>query len=272
MSWVRFHACCRRSLARHEDDLGETLSYFNSMHDVDLIGWPPAPDSLPARLMKALANLEREERSSALRIYASLDLDDLARGPAGLIRSVVYLLVLSLCLTVMVSVFTFYVMPSMIAFHDSTLSTVPEFSRELAGAMPLVMIAVSLLSIGSVAAALKLNSALRGIGAASDYGWLGWLLPRRFREQHVRLEDLVCLPIPGFGSEGTRRRLSAWLEHRCLGDELPGLIRVQSARLEAEARSFAMVLFGVLAATILACISTFLVGMYLPIFKMGTAL
>lgn len=223
--------------------------------------------------MQGLARLGPDQRSDALRIYAKMDLDDLAQAPTSIIGASGYLILLSLCLLLMVSVYSQFVIPNLIGFHESAQAVVPPLSLAVSRASPLILWGVTLLGVYLLASAwaLRRMAALRSVGAGP---WsVPWLLPQGLRARHTRLLDLISSPAPELCSEPMQQRLRSWLaEGQSIEDELPGLVRAQSAELAQAARRFLGVLGGVLAVTAIACVVTFVLGMYLPFFHLGVPL
>lgn len=57
-----------------------------------------------------------------------------------------------------------------------------------------------------------------------------------------------------------------------LSEELPAILRLQSQGLQRLAESFSVGLLIVLAVAVVTSIATFLIAIYLPIFRMGSSL
>lgn len=273
MSWERFHASCRRHLQAPERAFDDTLDYFRSTRDSDLLGWPASRGSLPDQLMQGLSGMDAEARIVALKTYARMDLDVLVRPPTGVLRTSAYLLLLSLVLVAMVSTFNLFVMPSLQAFSQMNAGVMPESSLQIARWMPLLLIGVVVLAVYALASSL----ALRGVLAAVDTG-LGtsrfeWLLPAPVRRHRGRLLELIASPVSGLRAGPLQNELEALAANGLrIEEELPALLRLQAQRLLLAAHRFNFGLLSVLAATVFACIATLLVALYLPIFKMGSML
>lgn len=273
MGWERFHASCRRHLRRSGEDFAATLEYFRSHRDAALLGPPPRSDSLADSLMQALARMPVEAREIALQRYATLDLDDLLKPPPGLARVSLYLLLLSAMLILMVSIFSLFVLPSLQSFYVDAGQALPEFSLQVMRWAPWFAVGVSLLAGYVLASALALRGLLPSAGSRVSARRLAWLLPLALRAQGTRVRALVASPALAVDDLALKHELAAMeSEGLLLSEELPAILRLQAQGLQRRAERFSVGLLLLLSLAVVASIATFLVAIYLPIFRMGSTL
>lgn len=273
MGWERFHASCRRHLRRSGEDFAATLEYFRSHRDAALLGPPPRSDSLADSLMQALARMPVEAREIALQRYATLDLDDLLKPPLGRARVSLYLLLLSAMLILMVSIFSLFVLPSLQSFYAAAGHVLPEFSQQVMRWAPLLAVGVSLLAGYVLASAQALQSLLPSAGSSVATGRLAWLLPSALRAQGARVRALVARPALAVDDPALKHELAAMeSEGLLLSEELPAILRLQAQGLQRRAERFSVGLLLLLSLAVVASIATFLIAIYLPIFRMGSSL
>lgn len=273
MGWERFHASCRRHLRLPGEDFAATLEYFRSYRDAALLGPPPRRNSLADSLMQAMARMPVETREIALQRYSTLDLDDLLKPPRGRARVSLYLLLLSAMLILMVSVFSLFVLPSLQSFYVDAGHALPEFSQQVMRWAPLLGVGVTLLAGYVLASVLALRGLLPSAGSSVSTGRFAWLLPASLRAQAVRLRALVASPVIPVDDVALKHELAAMeSEGLLLSEELPAILRLQSQGLQRLAESFSVGLLIVLAVAVVTSIATFLIAIYLPIFRMGSSL
>lgn len=273
MGWERFHASCRRHLRLPSKDFAATQEYFRSYRDAALLGSPPRSNSLADSLMQALARMPVEAREIALQRYATLDLNDLLKPPPGLARASLYLLLLSAMLILMVSIFSLFVLPSLQSFHVDAGHVLPEFSQQVMRWAPLLAVGVLLLAGYVLASALALRGLLPSAGSSVSARRLAWLLPSALRAQGARVRALVACPALAVDDLALKHELAAMeSEGLLLSEELPAILRLQSQGLQRLAERFSVGLLLLLASAVVTTIATFLVAIYLPIFRMGSTL
>lgn len=273
MGWERFHASCRRHLRRPSEDFALTMAYFRSHRDAGLLGPPPRSSSLADSLMQGMARMPADARAIALQRYATLDLDDLLKPPPGLARVSLYLLLLSAMLVLMVSVFSLFVLPSLQSFYADAGHVLPEFSQQVMRWAPALAVGVPLLAGYVLASALALRGLLPSAESRVSAGRLDWLLPSALRAQGARVRALVASPVIGVDDVALKHELAAMeSEGVLLSEELPAILRLQSHGLQRLAERFSVGLLLLLSLAVVASIATFLVAIYLPIFRMGSTL
>jgi type II secretory pathway component PulF len=217
--------------------------------------------------------MDSEARNAALETYARIDLDLLVTPPKGVLRTSVYLLLLSLVLVAMVSTFNLFVMPSLQAFSQINAGVMPESSLQIACWMPLLLVGVLILAVYTLASSLALRGVLAAVDSGRSAARFEWLLPTPVRRHRGRLLELIAIPVSGLRAGPLQVELEALAASGLrIEDELPALLRLQAQRLLHAAHRFNFGLLSVLAATVFACIATLLVALYLPIFKMGSLL
>lgn len=273
MGWERFHASCRRHRGRPDEDFAVTLEYFRSYRDAGLLGAPPRGNSLADSLMQAMARLPVGAREIALQRYATLDLDDLLKPPPGRARVSLYLLLLCVMLILMVSIFSLFVLPSLQSFYVDTGHVLPEFSQQVMRWAPLLAVGVSLLAVYVLASAQALRGLLPSAGSNVSAGRLAWLLPSALRAQGARVRALVASPALAVDDLALKHELAVMeSEGLLLSEELPAILRLQSQGLQRLVERFSLGLLIVLAVAVVTSIATFLIAIYLPIFRMGSTL
>jgi type II secretory pathway component PulF len=173
----------------------------------------------------------------------------------------------------MVSVFSLFVLPSLQSFYVETGHVLPEFSQQVMRWAPLLAVGVSLLAVYVLASAQALRGLLPSAGSSVSVGRLAWLLPSALRAQGARVRALVASPALAVDDLALKHELAAMeAEGLLLSEELPGILRLQSQGLQRLADSFSVGLLLLLSLAVVASIATFLVAIYLPIFRMGSTL
>lgn len=267
MTWDRFHFACRRQLRAPQADFADTLRYFRSDQDADLIGPPPSPKALPERIMARLAALPDEQRNRAIALYAQMDFTGAAPLPRKVLRSVAYLIILSLVFGGMTSVYALFVMPSIAPLFTDIGATPPGYGVFGLPTLPLLLTVAIAPIAGLTLYALHRCCTLD----LSDPGsGLIRVLPPFIRRRYANIVHLATYPVSLSPADNPlASRLDALAgEGIDLADELPRMIQHQWTGFAQGAQRYLNVLLAAAAVIILLTISFYVSSAYAPLFIM----
>ena len=271
MTWARFHASCRRHINRPGSRFSDTMEFYQSGASATLFGAVPGAGALPGRLMARLVRMADDAaREDALRVYAGLDFDAIVAKPVGIKRMAIYLAVLALCCIAMVSVFALFVFPELALHFQGTGMDLGQGPLAWQNHLPWVVAVVALVCVVVVVQAMALGRLLEFRLDPGGRSVLWAVLTPSLRKRYGLLEGVICAPMPEAQVEEARRELQGlWAQGLRWQDELPGLVRVQAGLLAASADRQAKWLLAIMGIVIVACVSTFVLGVYTPVFRMG---
>lgn len=274
MTWARFHASCRRHINQAGSRIDDTLAFYQSGASSELFGPPPDARALPSRVMAHLARMpDGAAREQALGTYAGIDFDALAPEPLGVKRVVVYLALLAVVCVLMVGIIGMFVMPQMASHFEGVGMDLGHGLLAWHGFIPLMLVVIILVCSVVVLQAVALDRLVQFRFGDGRRGLLWGLLPPSLRRRYGLLEGVICAPFPDLQDPAARRELQA-MQGQGLrwSDELPGLARVQSMLLVKSADRQARWLLAIMGTVVAVCISYFVLGVYTPIFRMGSGL
>ncbi len=277
MNWRRFKHQCHEAarLLDKGETIGPALEKAKISPLLKELGPESKKDSLQASLLASLenGNYSENEAKSALKIYAELDVSELAHKPNRIRRVGIYLLYLATLFFVIGCIYLLYVVPTTLSFYEAMHTPLSSDFVWFVNNWYLIFIAVLSLFVLVFLVTRKVKHLFDYRDDVIGTGIYRWILPGKLRSSHERLISLIRLPLQCVknGSEdpvAQYYRSEKYIEKE-VAESLSMLMGEALGESVLRAESYLRRIYVVIAILIILSIAEFVSSAYGSLFSIG---